>query len=111
RVGGLMRHASRTTVIMKQASSSAASWSPASGLILSQTTLRAMGLPADTEVGLFFVTARGNRMGPSGWNLDSIPLANAKTKPDGSLTASIRIPDHLGCWDVVKVEVRRRVME
>ena len=110
RVARLSSHASRTTMSMKPASSSAATLSPASGPILSQTTLRAMGLPPDTEVGLFFVTARGNRMGPSGWNLHSIPLANAKTKPDGSLTTSIQIPDDLGGWHVVKVAARERVL-
>ena len=31
---------------------------------MSQATLRTTGLPPNTEVGLFFVTARGNRMRP-----------------------------------------------
>ena len=110
RVARLSSHVPRTTMSMKPASSSVATLNPASGPILSQTTLRATGLPADTEVGLFFVTARGNRMGPSGWNLHSVPLANATTKPDGSLTASIQIPDDLGGWHVVKVAARERVL-
>jgi len=75
RVARLSSHAPRTTMSTKPASSSAATVSPASGPSLSQTTLRATGLPPNTEVGLFFVTARGNRMGPSGWNLESVPLS------------------------------------
>jgi hypothetical protein len=110
RVARLSSHAQRTTMSTKLASSSAATLNPASGPILSQTTLRATGLPPDMEVGLFFVTARGNRMGPSGWNLDSVPLTNVKTKPDGSLTSTIQIPDDLGGWHVVKLTARDRVL-
>jgi hypothetical protein len=95
---------------MKPASSPAGTLTPASGPILSQTTLRATGLPPNTEVGLFFVTARGNRMGPSGWNLHSVSLVQAKTKPDGSLNASVQIPDDLGGWHAVKVTERDRVL-
>ena len=52
-------------------------------------------------------------MGPSGWNLESIPLSSAMTKPDGSLTTAIQIPDDLGGWHVVKLATRERgvVME
>ncbi|HTN71071.1 MAG TPA: hypothetical protein VMO00_08265, partial [Methylomirabilota bacterium] len=110
RVARLSSHAPRTTMSIKPALSSAATLTPASGPILSQTTLRATGLPPNTEVGLFFVTARGNRMGPSGWNLESVPLSNAKTKPDGSLAASIQIPDDLGGWHVVKLTAPDRVL-
>jgi hypothetical protein len=93
-----------------KAVSAGATLSPGSGPILSQTTLRATGLPPNTEVGLFFVTARGNRMGPSGWNLHNVPLANEKTKADGSLTASIQIPDDLGGWHAIKIAARDQVL-
>jgi hypothetical protein len=82
---------------------------PNSGPIHSPTTLRASGLPANTEIGLYFVTARGNRMTPSGWNLDSVSLLGATTKADGSLTATIKIPDDLGGWHMVKLASRDRV--
>ena len=49
-------------------------------------------------------------MTPSGWNLDSVPLASATTKSDGSLTANIKIPDDLGGWHVVKIVTRDRVL-
>ena len=110
RVTRLSSHASRTTMSMKTPSSGVAMLEPASGPILSQTTLRATGLPPNTAVGLFFVTARGNRMGPSGWNLESIPLSNATTKADGSLTTTLQIPDDLGGWHVVKLAVRDKVL-
>jgi hypothetical protein len=110
RVARLNSHAPRTTMSMKAAASGSATLNPASGPILSQTTLRATGLPSNTELGLFFVTARGNRMTPSGWNLDTIPLANATTKADGSLTKTIQIPDDLGGWHVLKVAARDRVL-
>jgi len=110
RVARLSSHAPRTTVSLKAASSSVATLNPVSGPILSQTTLRTTGLPPNTQVGLFFVTARGNRMGPSGWNLESVPLLNATTKSDGSLSTTIQIPDDLGGWHVVKIVTRDRVL-
>src|SRR4029077_3876553 len=110
RVARLNSHAPRTTMSTKMAPSSVATLNPASGPILSKTSLQANGLPPNTEVGLFFVTARGNRMGPSGWNLESVPLSSATTKSDGSLTANIQIPDDLGGWHVVKLAARNQVL-
>lgn len=102
--------APRTTMGVEAASSGFATLEPTSGPILSQTHLRATGLPPNTEVGLFFVTARGNRMSPSGWNLDSVPLSNGTTAADGSLTAAVQIPDDLGGWHVVKLAASNRVL-
>jgi hypothetical protein len=110
RVARLNSHAPRTTMSINPASSAVATLNPPSGTVLSQTTLKATGLPPSTEIGLFFVTARGNRMGPSGWNLESVPLSNATTKPDGSLTTTIQIPDDLGGWHMVKLAARDRVL-
>ena len=110
RVARLNSHAPRTAMSTKPAPSSVATLNPASGPILSKTSLRASGLPPNTEVGLFFVTARGNRMGPSGWNLESVPLSTATTKSDGSLTTNIQIPDDLGGWHAVKLAARDQVL-
>ena len=67
--------------------------------------------PAKPEVGLHFVTARGNRMTPSGWNLDSVPLASATTKAGRVVEReSFKIPDDLGGWHVVKLATRDRVL-
>jgi len=110
RVAKLSADAARTTMSMKPASASSATFTPASGPVNSKTILNAKGLPPNTEVGLHFVTARGNRMTPSGWNLDSVALAIATSKPDGTLTANIQIPDDLGGWHVVKLAARDRVL-
>jgi len=83
---------------------------PSAGAVNSRAVLSATGLPPNTEVGLHFVTARGNRMTPSGWNLDSVRLATATTGPDGSLKAAITIPDDLGGWHVVKLATHDRVL-
>jgi hypothetical protein len=110
RVARLNSQAPRTTMSAKTAPSSVATLNPSAGPILSKASLRATGLPPNKEVGLFFVTARGNRMTPSGWNLDSIPLVNATTKADGSLAAAIQIPDDLGGWHMVKLVGRDQVL-
>ena len=110
RVVRLNSHAPRTTMSAQATSFGHATLTPASGPVLSQTTLRATGMPPNTEVGLFFVTARGNRMGPSGWNLESVPLSNVMTKPDGSLTTTLRIPDDLGGWHMVNLAAGNRVL-
>ena len=110
RVAQMKPDALRTTMTMKPAAAGTALLNPSSGTVNSQTTLRANGLPPNSEVGVHFVTARGNRMTPSGWNLDSVPLATATTKSDGSLTANLKIPDDLGGWHVVKIVTRDRVL-
>jgi hypothetical protein len=110
RVARLNGDAARTTMSVNSTSSASARLDPASGPILSRTTLQATGLPPNTEVGLFFVTARGNRMTPSGWNLHNIPLSTKTTKPDGSLTTTVQIPDDLGGWHTVKLVARDQVL-
>ena len=110
RVAKLSADAARTTMNMKPASAGAVQLSPASGAVNSKTMLNAKGLPPNSEVGLHFVTARGNRMTPSGWNLDNVPLATMTSKPDGTLSANIQIPDDLGGWHVVKLTARERVL-
>src|SRR4030095_6070867 len=110
RVSRLTSHAPRTAMSTKAAPSNVATLTPASGPILSKTNLRATRLPPNTDVGLFFVTARGNRMGPSGWNLESVPLSTTTTNSDGALTTSVQIPDDLGGWHVVKLAARNQVL-
>jgi hypothetical protein len=76
---------------------------PSSGPILSSATLRVSGLSANTEVEAFWVTARGNRVSPSGWTLDATSMAKITSGADGSFTTPIQIPDDLGGWHVVKL--------
>jgi hypothetical protein len=87
-----------------------ATLNPATGTVNSNATLSASGLPPSTEVAFHFVTARGNRMTPSGWNLDTVLLSSATTKPDGSLKTTIKIPDDLGGWHMIKLATRDRVL-
>lgn len=110
RLAQLAAHAPRTTMSLQSVPAGAASFTPVSGPVNSQTVLNAKGLPPNTEVGLHFVTARGNRMTPSGWNLDSVALKTVTTKADGSLNTEIHIPDDLGGWHVVKLTSADRVL-
>ena len=78
---------------------------PASGPTLTQTTLRANGLPPNTEVDLLWVTGRGGGSATFGLGryLAEVPMRKATTGPDGSLTALLQITDDRGGWQAVKV--------
>ncbi len=75
----------------------------ASGPILSQNTLRASNLTPNAEVELFWVTARGNRVSPSGWSLTETSLLKASADAIGSLNTAFQIPDDLGGWHLIKL--------
>jgi hypothetical protein len=93
-----------TTVSGKVSSSNVkGTFAPASGPILSTPTLTASGLTPNLDVELFWVTARGNRVNPSGWSLNDTSLGTFKSGADGTLKATIKVPDDLGGWHVVKV--------
>ena len=109
RVAMLNSDSPRTTLSAKAPTGSAI-LNPPTGTVNSQTKLNASGLPPNTEIGLYFVTARGNRMTPSGWNLDSVPLSKAMTQPDGSLDTAITIPEDLGGWHAVKLIARDQLL-
>ena len=87
-----------------------AALTPATGPILSQATLRVGGLAPCSEVDLLWVTVRGNRVSPSGWSLTETPLGKARTDQEGSLAATIQVPDDLGGWHTVKVLQGGRVV-
>ncbi len=76
---------------------------PTSGPIQSHPTLQLKGLAANTGVELFWVSARGNRVSPSGWSLTDTSLGKFTTGQDGALSTNITIPDDLGGWHEVKV--------
>ncbi|MBI2867284.1 MAG: hypothetical protein HYX97_02980, partial [Chloroflexi bacterium] len=78
---------------------------PARGSTLTQTTLRASGLPANTEVDLMWVTGRGGGSATFGLgrSLAEVPMRKATTGPDGSLTVPLQITDDRGGWQAVKV--------
>ncbi|MSP38552.1 MAG: hypothetical protein EXR70_08695 [Deltaproteobacteria bacterium] len=110
RVAKLSADAARTTMSMKPVAPGSIQLSPTSGAVHTKTVMNAKGLPPSSEVGLHFVTARGNRMTPSGWNLDNVALTTATTKADGTLTTNLQIPDDLGGWHVVKLVAHDRVL-
>jgi len=100
----------RTTADQSLTAGASASFTTSSGPILSQTTLNAAGLPSDAEIDLVWVTAKGNRISPSGWSLEQVSLRKTRAGKDGSLSAVIDIPDDLGGWHVVKLVQGDKVM-
>ena len=76
---------------------------PAAGPILSKATLKASGLKATDQVELYWMSAKGNRVSPSGWSLTEDLMTAATPDRDGSFKADIQIPDDLGGWHMVKV--------
>lgn len=102
RLGSNTGAAPVTTVSGKPVTSTMkGSFEPSSGPILGSTTLTATGAPPNADVELFWVTARGNRVNPSGWSLEESSLGKFKAGADGKLSASVKIPDDLGGWHVV----------
>lgn len=80
-----------------------ATFDPPFGPILSRPTLTVTGLAPTAPIDLFWVTARGNRVSPSGWSLDTTPLPSQTAAADGTLKTQIEIPDDLGGWHVVRM--------
>ena len=83
---------------------------PARGPILSRAALRADRLPPRAEIELIWVSARGNRLSPSGWNLAEKPLQKATTDEGGSLRATIQVPDDLGGWHSIRLVQGERLL-
>ncbi len=94
---------SRTTMTSSTASGVIASLSRQSGVILTKVDVKASGLEASAPVLLQWMTAIGTRATASGWQLEAIPLGQAKTAADGSLNATIQVPDNLGGWHTVRL--------
>ena len=101
--------AARTTM-SELSSAGSVRLTPAFGAVNSQTMLHASHLPPNAEVAIYFATARGNRMTPSGWNLDYVLLGKGMTDHDGVLKKTIVIPEDLGGWHLVRIASRERVL-
>jgi len=80
-----------------------AAFEPATGPILSKPTLRASGLAPNSTVDVYWVTAKGNRVSPSGWSLTDTQIASVKAGPDGTVASPVEVPDDLGGWHSVKL--------
>ncbi len=94
---------SRTTMTASAAAGVTASLSKQSGIILTKVDVEASGLDSNAPVLLQWMTAVGTRATPSGWQLEAIPLGQAKSAADGSLRTTIQVPDNLGGWHTVQV--------
>jgi hypothetical protein len=49
------------------------------------------------------MTAVGTRATASGWQLQALPLGQAKSTGEGSLDTTIQVPDNLGGWHTVQI--------
>jgi hypothetical protein len=100
----------RTTFEPLDSPTGSASLAPTSGPILSQTHLTAAGLQPDKDVSLVWLTARGNRVSGSGWDVVSGTIGSAHTDAQGGLQTDVSIPDDLGGWHMLKLVQDQAVM-
>jgi hypothetical protein len=95
--------ASRTTMTASAAQGVTASLSKETGVVLTKVDVNASGLDPNAPVSLQWMTAVGTRATASGWQLQAVPLGQAKSTADGSLDTAIQVPDHLGGWHSIQV--------
>jgi hypothetical protein len=94
---------SASTVAVSAPTATKAVFEPATGPILSKPVLKASNLPPNSAIDVYWVTARGNRVSPSGWSLNDTQITSVKVGADGNLAAPIDIPDDLGGWHSAKL--------
>ena len=94
----------KTTASVNAASvaGSSVTLSPSKGPILSKATARVTKLPANIQVEMYWVTARGSRTSGLGCSLAESPIGKGTTDKDGVLVADFRVPDDLGGWHSIK---------
>jgi hypothetical protein len=100
----------RTTFEPLPSPTGTAALSPASGPILTTTHLTASGLQPDKDVVLVWMTARGNRVSDTGWDVVSGTIGTGHTDAQGGLAADVNIPDDLGGWHMLKLVQDQAVM-
>jgi hypothetical protein len=76
-----------------------------SGPVLTKVQVGASGLVPSKPAALEWSTVVGNRVNCVGtcWTFASVPLGNATAAADGTLEASITVPDGLGGWHVIRI--------
>ena len=82
---------------------------PASGPVLTQTTLRASGLSPNTEVQLLWITGRGSDSQGIRY-VAEVPIRKATSAADGSLTVPFQVTDDRGGWQAMKVAQGEKVL-
>lgn len=110
RVGTPGPDAVRTTASLELKTDVKATLSATEGPIKSRPTLSATGLTPNEPVSAYWVTARGNRVTPSGWSLEDIPLFTLPASADGTLESPIEVPDDLGGWHMVKLVQSKKLV-
>jgi hypothetical protein len=110
RVANLAPDAPRTAFDPNAGAGAQGTLEPPSGPIRTHSSLHAMGLTPNRPVDAYWVTARGNRVTPSGWALAQSPLYSGVAAADGSLMAPIDIPDDLGGWHAIKLVQANQVV-
>jgi hypothetical protein len=98
----------RTTMSAGTAASSGAAsakLSTTSGPILTKVGVTATGLTPNVPVDLEWATVVGNRVNCTGtcWSAVQVPLGKQAATSNGSLAASITVPDGLGGWHAVQL--------
>jgi hypothetical protein len=80
------------------------SLSPSSGAVGSTVQVKVAGLPASGTYHLAWSSVVGSRVNCTGvcWNFTSTDLGTA-TATNGSLSATVTVPDGLGGWHVIQV--------
>jgi hypothetical protein len=102
-VQSLPPDAPRTTMEQLPPSAAAVRLEPDSGPILTQTHLVASGLQPDTDASVLWMTARGNRVSDSGWDLAAAPLSQGRANSAGNLDLEFQVPDDLGGWHELRL--------
>lgn len=80
-----------------------ASVTPSQGPVLTHASLKAGGLPANAPVSIVWGTWEGSRVSGNGFAPKEKELLQLKTADDGTLTASIEIPDDLGGLHTISI--------
>ena len=76
---------------------------PATGPVLTRIALNATGLAADADFTVVWMTARGNRVSDSGWDLLPVSIGQGRSDSQGSARLELQVPDDLGGWHELKV--------
>jgi len=70
--------------------------SPSQGQVLTRTSLKGSGLPANALVSLVWETQAGNRVSGGGFAPQEYEIAKLTVGPDGRIDVPLAVPDDLG---------------
>ena len=93
----------RTTLEPLAPSDARVALDPSTGPILTRTRVSASGLRPGADAQAVWMTARGNRVSDSGWDVVSVPLGQTTADQQGAASFDVEIPDDLGGWHELKM--------